>query len=193
MRPHRLQPTRLSHPWDSPGKNTGVGCHCLLQCMKVKVKSCPTPSDPVGCSLPGSSIHGTFPARVLEWVAIVPTRAEPVRYIHLWSRVADCWYRRSEQEQPVQGVFLHWLSRQTWWLPPMGPLQDLHKISRNHHLQPLPTQGRKVMAPMPQGLKVSLRVISPLHFQVAQMVAQVWVLNRYPGAAHITASEASGQ
>ena len=39
MRPHRRQPTRLPRPWDSPGKNTGVGCHFLLQCMKVKVKS----------------------------------------------------------------------------------------------------------------------------------------------------------
>ena len=64
-----------SHPWDSPGKNTGVGCHFLLQCMKVKSKSdvaqsCPTPSDPMDCSLPGSSTHGIFQARVLEWVAI---------------------------------------------------------------------------------------------------------------------------
>ena len=67
---HRRQPTRLSRPWDSSGKNTGVGCHFLLQCMKVKVKSCPTPSNPVDYSLPGSSIHGTFLARVLEWVAI---------------------------------------------------------------------------------------------------------------------------
>ena len=71
----RRQPTRLSHPWDSPGKNTGVGCHCLLQCMKVKSKSevaqsCLTLSDPMGCSLPGSSIHGIFQARVLEWGAI---------------------------------------------------------------------------------------------------------------------------
>ena len=82
MRPHRRQPTRLSRPWDSPGKNTGVGCHFLLQYMKVKVKSCPTPSDPVDWSLPGSSIHGTFPARVLEWVATafsvqLPTQLEP--------------------------------------------------------------------------------------------------------------------
>ena len=50
-------------PWDSPGKNTGVGCHCLLQCMKVKSESevaqlCPTLSDPMDCSLPGSSVHG---------------------------------------------------------------------------------------------------------------------------------------
>ena len=74
MRPHRRQPTRLPCPWDSPGKNTGVGCHFLLQCMKVKsesevAQSCLTLSDPVDCSLPGSSAHGIFQARVLEWVA----------------------------------------------------------------------------------------------------------------------------
>ena len=73
--PGRQQPTRLPHPWDSPGKNTGVGCHFLLQCMKVKSESevaqlCPTLSDPMDCSLPGSSIHGIFQARVLEWGAI---------------------------------------------------------------------------------------------------------------------------
>ena len=71
----RRQPTRLPRPWDSPGKNTGVGCHFLLQCMKVKsasevAQSCPTLSDPIDCSLPGSSVHGIFQARVLEWVAI---------------------------------------------------------------------------------------------------------------------------
>ena len=65
----------LPRPWDSPGKNTGVGCHFLLQCMKVKsesevAQSYPTPSDPMECSLPGSSIHGIFQARGLEWVAI---------------------------------------------------------------------------------------------------------------------------
>ena len=75
VRPHRWQPTGLPCPWDSPGKNTGVGCHFLLQCMKVKsesevVQSCPTPSDPMDCSPPGSSIHGIFQARVLEWGAI---------------------------------------------------------------------------------------------------------------------------
>ena len=75
VRPHRWQPTRLPCPWDSPGKNTGVGCHCLLQCMKVKsqsvvAQSCPTLRDPMDCSLPGSSIHGIFQARVLEWGAI---------------------------------------------------------------------------------------------------------------------------
>ena len=73
--PHRRQPTRLPHPWDSPGKNTGVGCHFLLQCMKVKSERevaqwCATLHDPMDCSLPGSSIHGIFQARVLEWGAI---------------------------------------------------------------------------------------------------------------------------
>ena len=71
---HRRQPTRLPHPWDSPGKNTGVGCHFLLQCMEVKSKSevtqlCLTLSDPMDCSLPGSSIPGILQARVLEWGA----------------------------------------------------------------------------------------------------------------------------
>ena len=75
VKPHRRQPTRLRHPWDSPGKNTGVGCHFLLQCRKVKsesevTRSCLTLSDPMDCSLPGSSVHGIFQARVLEWVVI---------------------------------------------------------------------------------------------------------------------------
>ena len=75
MRPHRWQPTRLFCPWDSPGKNTGVGCHFLLQCMKVKsesevAQSCLTLSDPMDCSPTGSSVHGIFQARVLEWGAI---------------------------------------------------------------------------------------------------------------------------
>ena len=75
VRPHRQQPTRLFHPWDSPGKNTGVGCHFLFQCMKVKsesevTQSCLTLSDPLDCSPPGSSVHGIFQARLLEWGAI---------------------------------------------------------------------------------------------------------------------------
>ena len=75
MPPHKRQPTRPRRPWDSPGKNTGVGCHFLLQCMKVEsesevAQSCPTLSDPMDCSLPGSSAHGIFQARVLEWIAI---------------------------------------------------------------------------------------------------------------------------
>ena len=73
MQPHRWQRTRLPCPWDSPGKNTGVGCHFLLQCMKVKSESevaqlCQTLSDPM--DPPGSSVLGIFQARVLEWGAI---------------------------------------------------------------------------------------------------------------------------
>ena len=88
VRPHRQQPTRLPHPWDSPGKNTGVGCHFLLQCMKVKsesevTQSCPTLRDPMDCSLPGSSINGISQARVLEWVAIAFSETgEPMSYVH---------------------------------------------------------------------------------------------------------------
>ena len=75
LRPHRQQPTRLRRLWDSPGKNTGVRSYFLLQCMKVKsesevAQSCPTLSDPMDCSPPGSSIHGIFQAKILEWVTI---------------------------------------------------------------------------------------------------------------------------
>ena len=75
VQPHRWQPSRLPHPWDSPGKNTVVGCHFLLQCMKVKsesevAQSYPPLSDPMDCSLPGSSVHGILQAGVLESGAI---------------------------------------------------------------------------------------------------------------------------
>ena len=75
MQPHRRQPTKLPRPWDFPGKNNGVGYHFLLQRMKVKsesevAQSHPTLRDPMDCSLPGSSVHGIFQARVLEWGAI---------------------------------------------------------------------------------------------------------------------------
>ena len=74
---------RLARPWDSPGKNTGVGCHFLLQCMKVKsesevTQSCSTLSDPMDCSLPGSSVLGIFQARVLEWVAIAFSESKSI-------------------------------------------------------------------------------------------------------------------
>ena len=72
VQPHRRQPTRLPCPWDSPGKNTGVGCHVFLRCMKVKsqreaAQSCPTLRDPMDCSPPGSPIPGILQARTLEW------------------------------------------------------------------------------------------------------------------------------
>ena len=84
--PHRRQPTRLPHCWDSPGKNTGVGCHFLLQCMKVKserevVQSCLTLCNPMDHSPPGSSIHGIFQARVREWGVIAFSDDQPRQHV----------------------------------------------------------------------------------------------------------------
>src|SRR5574338_840845 len=92
VRPHRRQPTRLPCPWDSPGKNTGVGCHFLLQCMKVKSESevaqlCPTLSDPMDCSPPSSSVHGIFQARVLEWLLPFAISRLGVGYLLVSSKV----------------------------------------------------------------------------------------------------------
>ena len=85
VRPHRWQPTRLPNPWDSPGKNSGVGGYFFLQCMKVKsesevAQSCLTLSDPMDFSLPGSSIHGIFQATVLEWGAIAFSLFPTIQY-----------------------------------------------------------------------------------------------------------------
>ena len=113
VRPHRRQPTRLYHPWDSPGKNTGVGCHFLLQCMKVKsesevTQSCLTLRDPMDCSLPGSSIHGIFQARVLEWGAIAFSSlyGRP-RLIFLWwnkHREITLWEHKNKAMQNTMEV-----------------------------------------------------------------------------------------
>ena len=89
-RPHRWQPIRLPHLWDSPGKKTGVGCHFLLQCMKVKRESevaqlFLTLSDPMDCSLTGFSIHGIFQARVLEWGAIAFSATDALLALNLKS------------------------------------------------------------------------------------------------------------
>ena len=75
VRPHGWQPTKLPRPWDSPGKNTGLGCRFLLQCMNVKsesevAQSCLTLCDLMDCNPPGSSVHGIFQARAMEWGAI---------------------------------------------------------------------------------------------------------------------------
>ena len=81
VRPHRRQLTRLPHLWDSPGNNSGVGCHFLLQCMKVKsesevAQSYPTLFNPMDCSLPGFSVHGNFQTRIqeMEQIAISSSR-----------------------------------------------------------------------------------------------------------------------
>ena len=100
MQHHRRQPTRLPRPWDSPGKNTGVGCHFLFQCMKVKsesevAQSCLTLRDPMDCSPPGSSIHGIFQARVLEWGGnMLGTRKTKAN--HQWALLG-------------RGITVHWL------------------------------------------------------------------------------------
>ena len=120
MRPHRRQPTRLLRPWNSPGKNTGVGCHFLLQCMKVKsesevAQSCPTPSDSVDCSLPGFSIHGIFQARVLEWGAIafsiMELYGDTVHIPASW-----CWWLRRQRIclQRRRPGFDPWVGKIPW-------------------------------------------------------------------------------
>ena len=97
--PHRRKPTRLPCPWHSPGKSTGVNCHYLLQGMKMKsesevAQSCLTLSDPMDCSLPGSSIHGIFQARVLEWGAIA------------FSRYADDTTLMAESEEELKSLLM---------------------------------------------------------------------------------------
>ena len=99
VQPHRWQPTRLCCPWDSPGKNTGVGCHFLLQCMKGKCESeviqlCLTLCDPMDCSQPGSSVHGIFQARVLEWGAIAFSKGTPINLQVRSTNCAKLWSGR---------------------------------------------------------------------------------------------------
>ena len=111
VRPQRRQPTRLPCPWDSPGKNTGVGCHFLLQCMKVKsesevAQSCLTLRDPMDCSLPGSSIHGIFQAGVLEWSAIAHhNKTKQILLCIYWGtplRIGLLWWLRLRISLPMQ-------------------------------------------------------------------------------------------
>ena len=111
-------------PWDSPGKNTGVGCHFLLQCIKVKSESevaqlCPTLCDPMDCSLPGSSIHGIFQARVLEWGAI----AFSVATLQLMLKVyAQAW---TEKAMAPHSSTLAW---RIPWMEEPGRLQSMGSL-----------------------------------------------------------------
>ena len=123
VRPHRWQPTRLPCPWDSPGKNTGMGCHFLLQCIKVKsesevAQSCLTLHDPMDCSPPGSSIHGIFQARVLEWDAISFSarilREMQLKWFHCptssqreWAAFLGSWYPLTAIRSCFVGVGQH--------------------------------------------------------------------------------------
>ena len=94
VQPHRRQPHRLLCPWDSPGKNTGAGCHFLLQCMKVKSKSkvtqsCLTLSDPMDCSLPGSSVHGIFHARILELCNEISSLSHSIVFLYFFALITE--------------------------------------------------------------------------------------------------------
>ena len=114
-------PTRFPRPWDSTGKNTGVGCHFLLQCMKVKsesevAQSCLTLRDPMDYSLPGSSVHGIFQARVLEWVAIAFAAA--LAYLTVKIGPLQC----SFLENPRDGG--------AWWAAVFGVAQSRTRLQR---------------------------------------------------------------
>ena len=108
MRPHRRQPTRLHRPWDSPGKNTGVGCHFLLQCMKVKserevAQSCPTLRDPMDCSLLGSSVHGF--SRQEYWSGL------PLPSLNVCLGTHNCWHRGTVLDAVLYSLWsLCWFS-----------------------------------------------------------------------------------
>ena len=136
MRPHRWQPTRLPHPCDSPGKNTGVGCYFLLQRMKVKserevAQLCRTLSDPMDCSPPGSSVHGIFQARVLEWGATAFSNSIRLNRIdHCFSNLLPTLNTKAtrteqkykEQVLPSQTTtsFLGWLEMKIWVMGTSG-------------------------------------------------------------------------
>ena len=133
QRPHGLQPCRLLCPWDSPGKSTGVGCRCLLQRMKVKsesevAQSCPTLSDPMDCSPPGSSVRGILQARALEWgaVAFSDTGLLLLLLLSRFSRVRLC---ATPQTAAHQAPLSLGFSRQEPWsgLPFPSPMHESEK------------------------------------------------------------------
>ena len=149
VQPHRWQPTRLPHPWDSPGKNTGVGCHSLLQCMKVNresevAQSCLTLSDPLDCSPPGSSIHGIFQARVPK------VKVKSLSRVRLFATPWTVAY----QAPPSRGF-----SRQEYWsglpFPSSGDLPDPGIEPRS------PTLGADALTSEPPG-KQGVPFPSPL-------------------------------
>ena len=112
VRPHRWQPTRLPRLWDSPGKNTGVACHFLLQCMTVKresevAQSCLTLRDPMDCNPPGSSVHGIFQAKVLEWGAIAFSSYRPLEQLKI--------VRHSSPQELTRHSLLCMVFRGTRW------------------------------------------------------------------------------
>ena len=144
VRPRRRQPTRLPHPWDSPGKNTGVGCYFLFQCKKVKsesevAQSCLTLSDPMDCSLPGSSVHGIFQARVLEWGAIAFSKGVGYLLQYSWASLVatmiknlfarlETWIRTMGWKDPLEEGMATHSSILAWeipWTEEPGRLQSM--------------------------------------------------------------------
>ena len=122
MWPHRRQPTRLPYPWDSPGKNTGVGCHFLLQCMKVKserevTQSCPTLGDPMDGSLPGSSIHAIFQARLLGCQICIKKGEKNLKLV--------CFLLLLKREEKCLTLAAWFLHLETPGLPACYPLKIL--------------------------------------------------------------------
>ena len=174
VQPHRQQPTRLPRPWDSPGKNTGVGCHFLFQCMKVESESevsqsCPTLSDPTDCSLPGSSVHGIFQARVLEGGAIAFSRWQPLNWrftgietIELyttcrtagfeiqWTTIGKYEYtyvdlvarKRTNSEIVKKGRPYTADGRKRWQFAPQKIYEYIRKSEYNSHTQRLPGNNK---------------------------------------------------
>ena len=154
VRPHRQQPTRLSCPWDSPGKTTGVGCHFLLQCMKVKgesevSQSCPTPSDPMNCSLPGFSVHGILQARLLEWVTFSFSRGSSQPTDQTWA--SHIGGRRSRQAQE-RSAYPEWISSlhrdriQVSCIAGGGFFTTGHKLNQMTKMGFVPTHTEKTLS-----------------------------------------------
>ena len=152
VRPHRRQPIRLPRPWDSPGKNTGVGCHFLLQCMKVKSESevaqlCSTLSNPMDCSPPGSPVPGIFQARVLEWGAIVFSRLHHrwylIRSVSVSVHINTHAHTHTYTQPPLIPIYSTQYPQITATIycfspPPLpGPFFDHPKQCFNRHLHSL--------------------------------------------------------
>ena len=120
-----MEAHQAPHPWDSLGKNTGVGCHFLLQCMKVKsqsevAQSCLTLSDPVDCRLPGSSIHGIFQARVLEWGAIAFSKVS-TKYLKIITKPHLIILHRQLHPTSIDTYFLY-----------VGPYNKIRCLNYQH-------------------------------------------------------------
>ena len=139
VRPHRWQPTRLPCPWDSPGRNTGVGCHFLLQCMKVKsesevAQSCSTLSDSMDCSLPGSSVHGIFQARVPEWVASSFSRrsSQPIDRTWVSHIVGRCFNNKQSWKTFFFSLVLLGIKKQRHYIVNKCPSSQGYGFSSSH-------------------------------------------------------------